>query len=398
MKPHNGGSASTLPRRGPEQEHENLVVATGERSGATMAIAIHSTALGPALGGVRLWHYSQDEDGIADALRLSRGMTFKAAAAGLDLGGGKGVICSPSVAAPTGDERQAILLDFGDLVDSLGGRYVTAEDVGTSEDDMVVISARTPHVTGMPVDRGGAGDPSPFTAAGVHAAMRAAAKSAFGTPSLNNKRVVVAGLGHVGEHLARGLLKAGALVLASDIDPRKRPVAESIGATWVEPDTALLEECEIVSPCAVGGAIHTGNVKRLRCRVVCGAANNQLADEDLAVALEGRGILYAPDFIANAGGLINVYRELHSYSAERAMELALGIEETMSRVLDQASLLDVTPLDAARALASERLARVQSQDASETGAVVSSTGHRPVRRGFGASGTSGRRAPGARAS
>lgn len=354
MKPVTTPVASAIPAG---HDHEELVVQTGERSGATMAVAIHSTLLGPALGGVRLWRYLRDEDGVSDALRLARGMTFKAAAAGLDLGGGKGVICSPSTAPPTGEKREAILLDFGDLVESLDGHYVTAEDVGTSPEDMAVIGTRTPHVTGMPEDRGGTGDPSPFTAIGVQAAMRAAAKSAFGSGDLGGRRVVITGLGHVGQHLARGLTEAGADLAASDIDARKRAVADALGAEWLEPDHALEAECDVVSPCAVGGAIHAGNVGRLRCGIVCGAANNQLADESLAEVLASRGILYTPDFIANAGGLINVYREIHSYPAERAKELALGIEGTTARVLTQAATLGTTPLEAARALASERLAR-----------------------------------------
>ena len=336
-------------------DHEDLAVANGERSGVTMAIAVHSTRLGPALGGARLWHYERDEDGIADALRLAEAMTYKAAAAGLDLGGGKGVICTPAVDPPEGELRRAILHDFGDLVESLDGRYITAEDVGTSTEDMVEIATRTTHVTGMPVEHGGAGDPSPFTAAGVQAAMRAACQRAFGTVDLAARTVAVVGLGHVGERLARGLAAAGAQLTVADIDPDKRAIADELGAEWLEPDTALVAACEVVAPCAVGGAVNAKNVEELRCRVICGAANNQLADERLAARLEERGILYAPDFIVNAGGLINVYRELHSYDSERAMALVLGIERVMGEVFAHAEAAGTTPLEAARELALRRL-------------------------------------------
>lgn len=336
-------------------DHERLAVVRGEQSGATMAVAIHSTRLGPALGGMRVWHYPRPAAAVADALRLARAMTYKAAAAGLALGGGKGVVCTPDEAAPAGELRRAILLDFADLVESLDGSYITAEDVGTSAEDMVVIRSRTTHVTGMPVSDGGAGDPSPFTAAGVQAAMRAACRHAFGTRVMRGRTVAVVGLGHVGERVARGLAADGANLIVSDIAAERRALAEELGATWVEPGAALTVACDVLAPCAVGGAIDEANVGRLRCRAICGAANNQLESESLAGALAAAGILYAPDFIANAGGLINVYRELHEYPAERAMALALGIEETMHRVICVAEDRGVTPLDAARELAEERL-------------------------------------------
>ncbi|MDQ3572119.1 MAG: Glu/Leu/Phe/Val dehydrogenase family protein [Actinomycetota bacterium] len=335
--------------------HESVTARTGERSEARMVVAIHSTKLGPALGGVRLWHYDDESEGVEDALRLSSAMTLKAAAAGLDLGGGKGVICAPPGPPPHGDQRHAILDDFGDLVESLDGAYITAEDVGTSTADMVRIHRRTEHVTGLPVECGGAGDPSPFTAMGVQAAMRAAAKHAFGSSGLAGRRVCVVGLGHVGWNLARGLAQAGAALTVADIDPRKRTLAKRLGARWVEPEEALQAEVEILAPCAVGGAIDAENVDLLACRILCGAANNQLADPVLDRTLDERGILFAPDFIANAGGLINVYRELKGYGARRATELTLGIESTMDRILARAATESVTPLDAATALARERL-------------------------------------------
>jgi leucine dehydrogenase len=342
-------------------EHEELVIRRGARSGCYVIVAIHSTALGPALGGVRMWHYPATIDGARDALRLASGMTMKAAAAGLDLGGGKGVICAPECPVPEGELRQAMLLDFGDLVSSLEGRYVTAEDVGTTPRDLLTISERTTHVTGLPPERGGSGDPSPFTAVGVEAAMRACARDRFGSAALAGRRIVVVGMGHVGSELARRLAAAGANLAVSDIDPEKRTRAVALGAEWLDPGEAMLAECDILAPCALGGAIDGANLPLLHCGVVCGSANNQLADEGLANALAEREILFAPDFIANAGGLMHVYMEIRGYSEEKATELAFGIEDTMSRVLATARERSVIPLAAARELARERLdaARVE---------------------------------------
>ncbi len=290
----------------------------GRRSGRYVIVAIHSTALGPALGGVRLWHYEATVDGARDALRLARGMTYKAAAAGFELGGGKGVICAPKGAPPVGRDRRALLLDFGDTVESLDGRYITAEDVGIAAEDLVVIGERTTHLTGLPPDLGGSGDPSPFTALGVEAAMRACARERFGSPDLSRRRIVVAGLGHVGSNLARRLAHAGADLVVSDIDVAKRRLARELEAEWIEPSKELETECDLLAPCALGGAIDAANLPRLRCQIVCGCANNQLADEGLANPLAERDILYAPDFIVNAGGLIHVYKEIRGYSEHEA--------------------------------------------------------------------------------
>jgi leucine dehydrogenase len=336
-------------------EHEDLVLHRGARSGQYVILAIHSTALGPALGGVRLWRYPAPTDGIRDALRLARGMTLKAAAAGLALGGGKGVICGPE-RAPTGRERRDLLLDFGDLVESLEGRYITAEDVGISPPDLVAIRERTAHVTGLPADHGGSGDPSPYTAIGVEAAMRACARARFGSPDLSGRRIVIAGMGHVGAKLARRLVEHGAEVSASDIDLSKRKLAHELGAEWLEPTRQLTAECDILAPCALGGAIDAANLPLLRCEIVCGCANNQLADDSLAGELDERGILYAPDFVVNAGGLIHVYREIRGYSEEHARELALGIEDNLDGIFAASAEESVTPLEAARAIALERLA------------------------------------------
>jgi leucine dehydrogenase len=358
----NGATAvATTPRAEPasvppvEFEHEELVVRRGPRSGVDCIVAIHSTALGPALGGLRMWCYPETADGARDALRLAAGMTYKAAAAGLDLGGGKGVICVPPEGL-RGERRRAALLDFGDLVESLDGRYITAEDVGIGPADLVVIQERTAHLTGLPADKGGTGDPSPFTAIGVEAAIRACVWARYGDRDLRGRTVAVVGLGHVGAALADRLAEAGCRLLVSDIADERRLLAQRLGATWVDPREATLAQCDVLSPCALGGAVSEANVDRLRCEVICGSANNQLADESLADRLAERGILFAPDFIANAGGLINVYREIAGYDGAKAVKLALGIEGTMRSILSAAESRGITPLAAAHELADERLA------------------------------------------
>ncbi|HEY1238420.1 MAG TPA: Glu/Leu/Phe/Val dehydrogenase dimerization domain-containing protein [Solirubrobacterales bacterium] len=335
--------------------HEEVVVRRGQRSGIYIVVSIHSTALGPALGGLRMWRYEALGDAIADGLRLSEAMTYKAAAAGLDLGGGKAVICVPHDRQLPPDERRELMLDVGDVVESLEGRYVTAEDVGTGTEDMVVIRERTSHVAGLPIDSGGSGDPSPITARGVESAIRASCEHRYGTDALAGRRVAVVGLGHVGSRLAERLSADGAELAVSDIDPGKREVAEALGASWLDPADAITAECELLAPCALGGAIDRDNVERLRCEIVCGAANNVLAERSLAAALAERGILYAPDFIANAGGLINVYSEVHSLDRRRIDALVDGIGEALGRVFEAADARSVTPLAAARALAEERL-------------------------------------------
>jgi leucine dehydrogenase len=359
---HKHGNGSAVPLEAPPRiapvafDHEEVVVRRGSRSGVPMVVAVHSTALGPALGGLRIWHYAEPADGERDAMRLAAAMTLKASAAGLDLGGGKGVICAPAEGLQ-GARRVAALRDFGDLVESLDGRYITAEDVGSSPADLVALSARTAHVTGLPAEHGGSGDPSPVTAIGVQAAMRACVRDRFGSPSLAGRRVAVIGLGHVGAALARNLASAGCELLVADIDERKRELAVELEATWLDPAEATLAECDVLAPCALGGAITVDNAPSLRAEIVCGSANNQLAEDSLAEVLARRDVLYAPDFIANAGGLINVYREIKGYSPERALALAEGIEQTMDQVLSVAARRGVSPLAAARKLARHRLER-----------------------------------------
>jgi leucine dehydrogenase len=337
-------------------DHEELVIRRGRRSGVYTIVAVHSTTLGPALGGCRMWRYESSADGARDALRLSRAMTFKAAASGLNLGGGKGVICLEPGRAPTGKLRRDLLLDFADTVAVLEGSYITAEDVGTGSRDMAVIAETTKYVTGLGRKGGGSGDPSPYTAQGVEAAMRACVERAFGKPELKGRTVSVVGAGRVGSQLTKRLSKAGAKVLVADIDERKRDaLAKLPGVKWTDPSSAMLAEVDVVAPCALGGVIDQVNVGRLRCRIVCGAANNILAHEGLADDMAAQGILYAPDFIANAGGLINVSLELGGYDPAKARKGAAGIEQTMRNLLDEAEAAGITPLAAAYQLARRRL-------------------------------------------
>ena len=337
-------------------DHEELVIRRGRRSGAYTVVAVHSTARGPALGGCRMWRYASSADGARDALRLSRAMTLKAAVAGVPLGGGKGVICADPGRPPAGRRRRDMLFDFADTVNALEGRYVTAEDVGTSAADMALIAQRTSHVVGLPVKDGGSGDPSPHTARGVLAAIRACLAHRTGYARLEGRRVCLVGAGHVGTRLARLLAGSGAELTICDVDPSRRGLAKELGAAWLEPEAAIEAECEVLCPCALGGTIDDTNVDRLHCAIVCGSANNILADEDLAEALAARDILYAPDFIANAGGLISVYGELHRLPEPQLRRLVAGIGETVARILVSAEEASITPLAAARELAEARLA------------------------------------------
>jgi leucine dehydrogenase len=339
-------------------KHEEVLVHRGERSGAHLVIAVHSTALGPALGGARLWRYRALGDAIADALRLSQAMTYKAAAAGLELGGGKAVLCAPPDRELTPEARRDLMLDLGDTVESLGGRYVTAEDVGTGTDDMTIIGERTAHVVGRPTDAGGSGDPSPVTARGVEAAIRACCAHRYGSPDLAGRVVTIAGIGHVGLALAERLAEAGCELRVSDVDEDKREAAKRLGALWVDPERAAGTECDVFAPCALGGAINSESIEQLRCEIVCGSANNVLADDSFAAELTERGILYAPDFIANAGGLINVYGELRGLGRGQLDELVDGIGGALSRVFEVAAARSVTPLEAAKEVAEERLGAV----------------------------------------
>jgi leucine dehydrogenase len=343
-------------------DHEELVIRRGRRSGAYTIVAVHSTALGPAVGGCRMWRYVDSAGAARDALRLSRAMTFKNAAAGLSMGGGKGVICADAGAPSAGERRRDMLLDFADTVNALDGRYVTAEDVGTSADDMAVLADATSHVSGLARERGGSGDPSPFTAQGVEAAMRACVERRFGTPDLTGRSVAIVGAGHVGGALARRLAAAGARVTMADIDPGRRALADELGADWLEPTAALRADVDVLAPCALGGVLDQTTLPHLNAPIVCGAANNQLAHDGLADDLAARGILYAPDFVANAGGIINISVELDpgGYDPDEAARRVASIEDTVRTLFEQAERDGASPLAAAYALARRRLQEAQN--------------------------------------
>ena len=318
-------------------------------------VAIHSTIRGPALGGCRMWRYDDSRAALRDALRLSRAMTFKAAVAGLPLGGGKGVIMIPAGVELTRDHRQAALLDFGDTVDALAGRYVTAEDVGTSSRDMSLIATRTKHVAGLSRRRGGSGDPSPFTALGVYAAIQTCCERIYGSRSLKDRSISLVGLGHVGERVAKLCARAGVKLVVADVDAGKRRVAEQLGARWMSPSKALEAKVDVLAPCALGGVLDDETVPRLRCRIVAGAANNQLADDGIAKLLAARGILWAPDFVANAGGIINIAVELEGYDPAVARRRVRGIADTLDQIFNVADADGATPLTAAMQLARSHL-------------------------------------------
>ena len=336
-------------------DHEQLLVRRGTRSGVFCIVAVHSTARGPALGGCRMWHYDDSRAAVRDALRLSRAMTYKSAVAGLPLGGGKGVIMLRGELSARA--RKDALRDFGDTVDALGGAYVTAEDVGTSARDMETIAEQTASVSGLSRKRGGSGDPSPSTALGVVTAIEVSCERVFGTRSLKGRSVAVVGLGHVGARIAKSLAKAGAKLLVSDIDQSKRALADDLGARWVTPAKAQTAQVDVYAPCALGGILDHETVPQLQCGVVAGAANNQLADDGIADLLNARGVLWAPDFVANAGGIINIAVELETdgYDPARARTRVRGIGDTLHGVYDDAERLGATPLTAAMELARRNL-------------------------------------------
>ena len=335
-------------------EHEQVVVSQGSRSGLPVIVAVHSTALGQAVGGCRLWRYDDWREGLEDALRLSGAMTLKCALAGLPLGGGKSVIALPPEVELTADVRRAVLHDLGDLVESLDGRYGVGEDVGTSARDMAVVAERTRFAYGLPEATGGMGEPSEPTAVGVFECLRATAERVWGTDDLTGRRVTVLGVGQVGSRLAMRLHAAGATLAVTDVDPAKRELAEALDADWLDPQEALATDTDLLVPAALGGVLTPSSVATLRCRAVVGPANNQLSDSAVADLVAQRGILWVPDFLVNAGGVVYGFEmELGSLDQDTAMARVRAIAHTLRDVFARADREQVTPLAAATGVAED---------------------------------------------
>lgn len=333
-------------------DHEQVVFCHDKTVGLKAIIAIHNTSLGPALGGTRMWNYKNEDEALVDVLRLSRGMTYKAAAAGLNLGGGKAVIIGDSKT----QKSEGLFRAFGQFVNSLNGRYITAEDVGTCVSDMEQIFMETQWVTGIPKDFGGSGDPSPYTAHGVLMGIKAAAKEKFGSDDLKGLRIAVQGLGNVGTNLVRYLVENKAQVIVSDIDAGKvKAHQEQYGVKTVSPDQIVFEECEILAPCALGAVVNDQSIGKLKCKVVAGGANNILAESRHGDQLRELGILYAPDYVVNAGGLMNVFVELEGYSPERSFEKTRKVYDNCLKVFEIAKRDNIGTHLAADRLAEERI-------------------------------------------
>lgn len=333
--------------------HEQLLFCNDNATGLKAIIAVHNTVLGPALGGTRMWAYNNEMEALTDVLRLSRGMTYKNSISGLNLGGGKAVII--------GDARtmksEALMRRFGKFVNSLAGKYITAEDVGIGTADMVYVNMETNHVVGLP---GKSGDPSPVTAHGVYVGMKACAKEQFGSDSLTGKKIAVQGVGHVGEYLVAALAKENAEIYITDIhEPSLKRVAEKYGAHIVGLNDIYDVDMDIYAPCALGATVNDDTLSRLKCSIIAGAANNQLQVEDVhgRLVME-KGIIYAPDFALNAGGVINCYSEVKGLSAEWAMSKAEEIYQTIGNIVKRSKEENVPTYQIANKMAEERIAAI----------------------------------------
>ena len=336
--------------------HEQLLLSHDPSCGYYGIIAIHDTTLGPALGGTRFWQYQDTDEAITDALRLARGMTYKAAVAGINLGGGKSVIIGDNRRV----DREALFRAHGRFVETLNGRYITAEDIGTSPADMEYIKLETDHVAGLLCL---SGDPSPVTAYGVYVGMKAAAKARWGSDALEGRTVAVQGAGNVAYHLCRHLHAEGVRLVVTDIRPEKvKRVVDEYGAGAVAPEAIYDQPADVYAPCALGATLNDETIPRLKVQVIAGAANNQLADDRHGDELERRGVLYAPDYVINGGGVINVYGELNRWPAERSLKKAGEIYETLLRIFEIARAERIPTYRAADRLAEQRIAAMAGLD------------------------------------
>ena len=333
--------------------HEQVVFCNDKDTGLKAIISIHNTVMGPALGGTRMWNYNNEWEALNDALRLSRGMTYKAAITGLNLGGGKAVIIGDSKTQKTPE----LMLRFGEFVHSLSGKYITAEDVGMATSDMDLVRTVTPFVTGISEEKGGAGNPSPITAYGVFMGMKAAAKYAFGTDLLEDKVIYVEGIGNVGEALVEHLNNEGAKIYISDINrERLEEIRDKYNVTIYEGDNLYAEEMDIYAPCALGATLNDVTLSQIKAKVIAGAANNQLAEEQKhGLLVREKGIVYAPDFLINAGGIINVYAELENYGKKEIIRKTENIYNTTLEILSNAETNGITSHQAAFNIAQSRI-------------------------------------------
>jgi len=337
-----------------EDDFEQVVFSYDEESGLKSIICIHDTTLGPALGGTRMWNYDSEEEALIDVLRLARGMTYKAAAAGLNLGGGKAVVIGDAEE----DKSEALWRSFGRYVQSLNGRYITAEDVNTTVEDMAYVNEETEYVTGLP---GTSGDPSPVTALGTFEGIKASAEEVYGSTDLSGKKVTVQGVGSVGYYLCQHLYEAGAKIIVTDIkEERINRVQQDFDVEAVDPDEIYSVDCDIFAPSALGAVINDDTIPQLKCDIICGAANNVLAEDRHGDILDEKDILYAPDYVVNAGGLINVYQELHGYDKEKALERARGIFDNVKKVLNIAKRDNIPTYKAADIMAEERIEKMKN--------------------------------------
>ncbi|QLE03137.1 Glu/Leu/Phe/Val dehydrogenase [Galbibacter sp. BG1] len=334
-------------------DHEQIVFCQDKDTGLKAIIGIHNTVLGPALGGTRMWNYENEWEALNDVLRLSRGMTYKSAITGLNLGGGKAVIIGDAKT----QKNPALMRRFGEFVHSLSGKYITAEDVGMETADMDTVREVTPYVTGISEEKGGAGNPSPITAYGVFMGMKAAAKYQFGDDSLEDKKVLVQGVGHVGETLVDHLYNEGAQLFISDInEERLLELAKKYKAVIVPGNEIFNHELDVYAPCALGATINDATVNAINAKIVAGAANNQLADEKVHGAiLKERGIAYAPDFLINAGGIINVYAELEGYDKKEILRKTENIYKTTLDIFTHADTNNCTTHQSALQIAQQRI-------------------------------------------